>query len=138
MAEKKKEEIRVEDRRFFDKEGNPVTDKETGETSNNSTKQEPVTDAQAHEVPPSQSQGLDFISILFTYVHTCLIYLGEVKDPEGQTSAENLEGARQMIDILELMQQKTKGNLTTQEEKYLESALYDLRMRYMKKAKLLK
>jgi hypothetical protein len=139
MAEKKKEEIRVEDRRFFDKEGNPVTDKEAGETSNHSTEQEPVTKAaQANEAPPSQSHGLDFISILFTYVHTCLIYLGEVKDPEGQATGDNLEGARQMIDILEMMQQKTKGNLTTQEDKYLDSALYDLRMRYMKKAKLLK
>ena len=135
MAEKKNEDVRVEDRRFFDKDGNPLSDKEPTEPAQSSSKKvEQAEDAFLH----AQPQGIDLIAILFTYVHTCLIYLGEVKDPEGQTAPDNLEGARQMIDILEVMQQKTKGNLTPQEDKYLDSALYDLRMRYMKKAKLLK
>jgi hypothetical protein len=132
MAEKKDEEIRVEDRRFFDQEGNPIAQEEA---------QEPTEQPEAERTERKQTSGIppaiDFAAILFTYVHTALIYLGEVKDPEGKES-ENLEGARQMIDILELMEQKTKGNLTKQEEQYLESALYDLRMRYMKKAKLIK
>jgi Domain of unknown function (DUF1844) len=127
MAEKKDEEIRVEDRRYFDQEGNPIAQEETAQTTEQTeTKQTSGT-----------APGLDFVAVLFTYVHTALIYLGEVKDPEGKES-ENLEGAHQMIDILQLMQQKTKGNLTKPEEQYLESALYDLRMRYMKKAKLIK
>lgn len=133
MAEKKDEEIRVNDRRFFDQEGNPVS-KEESDTSSQ-TKEEPKTEKPETKKGGEQQPGIDFIAILFTFVHTCLIYLGEVKDPEGKSSEENLEGAHQMIDILEIMQQKTKGNLTAQEEQYLESALYDLRMRYMKKAK---
>jgi hypothetical protein len=138
MAEKKNEEIRVEDRRFFDKEGNPVSTTESAEPQTQATDQQPAQQTQqTQQATSAQPPGMDFISILFTYVHTCLIYLGEVKDPEGQT-AENLEGARQMIDILEVIQQKTKGNLTAQEDKYLDSALYDLRMRFMKRAKLLK
>ncbi|HSE40896.1 MAG TPA: DUF1844 domain-containing protein [Acidobacteriota bacterium] len=138
MAEKKNEEIRVEDRRFFDKDGNPASNQESAEPKQ-TTQEDPAQQTQqGQQATSTQPEGIDFISILFTYVHTCLIYLGEVKDPEGQTATENLEGARQMIDILEVMQQKTKGNLTTQEEKYLESALFDLRMRFMKKAKLLK
>jgi Domain of unknown function (DUF1844) len=135
MAENKNEEIRVEDRRHFDQEGNPIVQEEQKEPpqTHEQQKAERTEANQTSGTPP----GLDFVAILFTYVHTALIYLGEVKDPEGKES-ENLEGARQMIDILEVMQQKTKGNLTKQEEQYLESALYDLRMRYMKKAKLLK
>ena len=135
MAEKKNEEVRVEDRRYFDQEGNPIAQEEQ--------KEPPQTHEQHQAEPPESKQtsgtppGLDFVAILFTYVHTALMYLGEVKDPDGNES-ENVEGARQMIDILEVMQQKTKGNLTKHEEQYLESALYDLRMRYMKKAKLIK
>lgn len=133
MAEKKNEDIRVEDRRYFDQEGNPIAHEEEHEVPQ---PQEPpkVDETNRTSAPLPQ---LDFVAILFTYVHTALMYLGEVKDPEGKES-ENLEGAHQMIDILEVMQQKTKGNLTKEEAQYLESALYDLRMRYMKKAKLLK
>ena len=43
-----------------------------------------------------------------------------------------------MIETLELLQEKTKGNLDPFEQKYLEGALFDLRMRYMQKAKLIK
>jgi hypothetical protein len=133
MAEKKNEDIRVEDRRYFDQEGNPIAHEEEQEAPQ---PQEPpkVDETNRTSSPPPQ---LDFVAILFTYVHTALMYLGDVKDPEGK-EGENLEGAHQMIDILEVMQQKTKGNLTKEEAQYLESALYDLRMRYMKKAKLLK
>ncbi len=133
MAEKKNEEIRVEDRRYFDQEGNPIAHEEAQEEPQ--PQESPGADEpkRASAPPPT----LDFVAILFTYVHTALMYLGDVKDPDGKES-ENLEGARQMIDILEVMQQKTRGNLTKEEEQYLESALYDLRMRYMKKANLIK
>jgi Domain of unknown function (DUF1844) len=133
MVEKKDEGIRVEDRRYFDQEGNPIAHEEEQEPP---PPQEPskAEETKHTSVPPP---ALDFVAILFTYVHTALMYLGDVKDPEGKEN-ENLEGARQMIDILEVMQQKTRGNLTKEEEQYLESALYDLRMRYMKKAKLIK
>ena len=138
MSEKKNEEIRVEDRRYFDQEGNPIAHEEEQEPP---PQQEPSREEEPRAEEPKRTSvppaSLDFIAILFTYVHTALMYLGEVKDPEGKES-ENLEGARQMIDILEVIQQKTKGNLTKEEEQYLESALYDLRMRFMKKAKLIK
>jgi hypothetical protein len=133
MAEKKNEEIRVEDRRYFDQEGNPIAHEQEQEPPK--TQEPPRAEEPKRTSPPPPT--LDFVAILFTYVHTALMYLGDVKDPDGK-EAENLEGARQMIDILEVMQQKTRGNLTKEEEQYLESALYDLRMRYMKKANLIK
>jgi hypothetical protein len=133
MAEKKDEEIRVEDRRYFDQEGNPIGHEEEQEPPQ--TQEPPRAEEPKRTSPPPPA--LDFVAILFTYIHTALMYLGDVKDPEGKET-ENLEGARQMIDILEVMQQKTRGNLTKEEEQYLESALYDLRMRYMKKANLIK
>jgi hypothetical protein len=133
MTEKKKEEIRIDDKRHFDKEGNPV------QSEGRKEEKEKVRGAASNTEPreKTEPEKVEFIAILFSYIHTALIYLGEMKDPAGQTT-ENLEGARQMIEILELMQEKTKGNLTGQEEQYLQSALYDLRMRYMKKSNLIK
>lgn len=125
----KKKDIKVEDRRHFDKEGNLVSREEEPAGSK--------TNLPAQE-PPESPEKLDFISILFTYVHTALIYLGDLPDPSGAAVPENLPGAQQMIDILDLMQQKTKGNMTENEGKYLESALFDLRMRYLQKSKIVK
>ncbi len=125
----KKKDIKVEDKRHFDKEGNVVSQEEEAAGSKEDL---------SAEAPSESPEKLDFVSILFTYVHTALIYLGDLPDPSGAAVPENLPGAQQMIDILELMQQKTKGNLTENEGKYLESALFDLRMRYLQKSKIIK
>lgn len=125
----KKEEVKVEDKRHFDKEGNVVSREEESA--------DPKADPSG-QLHPESPEKLDFISVLFTYVHTALIYLGDLPDPSGAAVPENLPGAQQMIDILELMQEKTKGNLTPNEGKYLESALFDLRMRYLQKSKIIK
>src|SRR5204863_8498333 len=128
----------VEDKRLFDKEGNPREETPA-------PKEEPASPDGRVEEPPQEkrqkrerrkaetTEKIDFISVLFSYVQTALIYLGEAEDPTQKESLENLPGAKQMIDILELMQEKTKGNLDDQEKQYLESALFDLRMRYMQK-----
>ncbi len=125
----RKKDIKVEDKRHFNKEGNVVSPEEDPAES----KANP-----SESLPPESPEKLDFISILFTYVHTALIYLGDLPDPSGATVPENLPGVQQMVDLLELMQEKTKGNLTPNEGKYLESALFDLRMRYLQKSKIIK
>lgn len=135
MSGEKKDEIRVEDRRHFDREGNVVRpETEAASGKKNSREARKPADSPA----PGEPENIDFSSVLFSYIHVALISLGEREDPIQKKASENLEQARQMIDILDLMQQKTKGNLTEQESQYLESALYDLRMRYMKKSTLLK
>ncbi len=116
-----KSEIRVEDRRFFDKDGKPVNKEEIPEKS----------DARGS----ASGEAIDFISLLFTYIQTALIHLGDAEDPIEHKVSQNLEGARQMIEILDLMKVKTKGNLNSREEQFLESALFDLRMRYVQKVK---
>ena len=61
-----------------------------------------------------------------------LIQLGEIEDPINQQSAKNLPLAKQTIDLIGMLKEKTKGNLTPDEEKVVENILYDLRMRYVK------
>jgi len=60
------------------------------------------------------------------------LYLGDLELAEGQ-SAENLEMARLHIDLLDVLRQKTAGNLTAQESAFLEDLLYRLRVRYVQK-----
>jgi Domain of unknown function (DUF1844) len=132
-SENEKSEVRVEDRRFFDKEGNPIREEEP------QSSQEPASAGTTEpeqkekiEAPPAK---IDFASLVFLYVQTTLMYLGEVEDPAGQKLAQNLRAAQQTIDTLELLQEKTRGNLTPQEDQYLQGVLFDLRMRYVQKAR---
>jgi hypothetical protein len=125
MGEEDKNNIRVEDRRFFDKEGNPVQQEQAAEP-------EAVPKVENPASPPPR---IDFPSFVFIYVQTALVHLGELEDPVEGKVVENLEAARQIIDILDMLKEKTKGNLSKQEDQYFESVLFDLRMRYVEKAK---
>lgn len=62
------------------------------------------------------------------------IYLGDARLPDGQ-SAENLDMARFHIDLMDVLRQKTAGNLTAQESAFLEDLLYRLRVRYVQKSR---
>ena len=63
---------------------------------------------------------------------TGAIHLGDLADPAtGERLEPNLEGASQMIAILSLLDEKTRGNLTAEERQMLEQVLYELRMRFV-------
>jgi Domain of unknown function (DUF1844) len=137
MGEEEKDQIRVEDRRFFDREGNPVNPDGTQEQTASSPEasKEERTEQPRSEQPPSTPLKIDFPSLLFIYVQTALMHLGQSENPEETKKTENLMAAQQIIDILELLQEKTRGNLSSQEEQYLEESLFDLRMRYVERAR---
>jgi hypothetical protein len=66
---------------------------------------------------------------------SALVHLGEIPEPETNQSHVDLPIAKQIIDTLGMLQEKTKGNLDQDEERLLRSVLYDLRMRYVEKSK---
>ncbi len=68
-------------------------------------------------------------------VTQALISLGEVENPFSKTKTQNLDQAKFTIDTLQIIKDKTNGNLTDDETKLLETALYDLRMGYVEKSK---
>lgn len=80
---------------------------------------------------------LDFSSIVFPFYTQALIKLGLMPDPTTSGQSENLELAKRLIDILDLLKERTAGNLKPEEEKFLESCLTQLKMEYMKKAKVI-
>jgi hypothetical protein len=81
---------------------------------------------------PDPDSDLSFTAFVISLASTAAIHFGDLADPEsGTPGAPNLEGAQQMIDILALLEQKTRGNLTAEEREVLEQVLYQLRLRYV-------
>jgi hypothetical protein len=75
---------------------------------------------------------LSFTQFVLSLAGTAAIHFGDLPDPiSGQPSEPNLAGAAQMIEILSLLDQKTRGNLTAEERQVLEQVLYELRMRFV-------
>ncbi len=80
---------------------------------------------------------LDFATFVLSIVGSALVHLGDAPEPEtGKPAAPNLFLARQNIELLGLLQDKTRGNLTGEEERVVNQGLYDLRIRYLEVAKV--
>jgi hypothetical protein len=79
------------------------------------------------------ARPLDFSTFLLSLGTSALVQLGEAPDPtQGGKPCPDLAGAKQSIDLLGLLEAKTKGNLETGEERLLQSLLSDLRLRFVK------
>ena len=80
----------------------------------------------------SEPEPLSFTAFVLSLAATAAIHFGDIADPStGEQQEPNLEGASQMIEILSLLDQKTRGNLTAEERQVLEQVLYELRLRYV-------
>jgi hypothetical protein len=77
-------------------------------------------------------EPLSFTAFVLSLASTAAIHFGDLPDPVSGEQAElNLDGAAQMIEILALMEQKTRGNLTAEEREVLNQVLYELRLRFV-------
>ncbi|MHC1725205.1 MAG: DUF1844 domain-containing protein [Syntrophobacteraceae bacterium] len=73
-------------------------------------------------------------TFVFSLSSSALVHLGEIPEPETNRSWMDLPMAKQIIDTLGMLQEKTKGNLDPDEDRLLRSVLYDLRMRFISKS----
>ena len=130
MPENKKDEEQeksfvVKDKRFSArKEAEGESQVKEGERIEESIKKD-----KQQETPLPE---ISFINLIFSLSTSALIQLGEIQDPITQQLAKNLPLAKQTIDLIGMLEEKTRGNLTSDEKKVLENILYDLRMRYVK------
>lgn len=76
-------------------------------------------------------QPVTFSTFVLGFSTQVLLHLGEIPDPTTGAVQRDLGAARQVIDILGILREKTRGNLGQDEEALLDSILYDLRMRYV-------
>lgn len=83
----------------------------------------------------SQLPKIDFSTFIFSLNSSALVHLGLVEDPASGQKTKNLPVAKQTIDILGMLEEKSRGNLTDDEEKLLKNILHDLRMMYVRESK---
>lgn len=75
---------------------------------------------------------IDFSTFIFSLNSSALVHLGVIKAPGMERSEKNIALAKQTIDILGVLEEKTKGNLTGDEANLLKNILHDLRLMYVK------
>lgn len=119
------EPIKVNDKRRFNTDG---TEKILDENHEKTTA-EPEELKSAEPSPPPFE--LNFLTFCLSLASSVQIALGLVPNPHTQKIDKNLVSAKQTIDILGILQEKTRGNLDADEEKILGQILYELRMQYV-------
>ena len=134
--------FRITDKRPFTEDGerqqNVPAEESSGAQDAPSSTEEPQPAAGGPEEAAGEDAKIDFPSYVLSYYTQGLVLLGEVPNPYTKKKEEDLKAARHTVDILTLLQEKTKGNLTQDENQLLESVLYELRMKYMAKRKVIK
>ena len=82
-----------------------------------------------------QLPTIDFATFILSLSHSALMHLGEAPHPDDNRVEVELPLAKQTIDLLILLEEKTKGNLTGDEERLMTQILFDLRLRYVERSK---
>ncbi|CAB1085329.1 hypothetical protein JY97_15190 [Alkalispirochaeta odontotermitis] len=139
MSDEKKDFV-VKDRRVFSEEDseNETQDTETAagsvpedETTASSTAEDDQA-TEAHQEPPLPA--INFSTFVVSLNASALLNLGAIEDPATGQTNKDLAMAKQTIDILSMLEEKTAGNLSTEESNLLKSILYDLRIIYVKES----
>jgi hypothetical protein len=93
-------------------------------------------ETQSPSAEESQAPAINFAGFVLSLAHTAAVHFGDVADPfSGVKTEPNLVAAQQMIDILALLEEKTRGNLTAEERQLLDQVLLELRMRHVEAQK---
>jgi hypothetical protein len=94
-------------------------------------------DAPGENSGPEFLAPLDFKSVILPFFTQALLKLGLLGDAEKAEKEVNLDLARRLIDIIDLVKDRTRGNLKPDEERFLESCLQQLKMNYLEKARVI-
>lgn len=149
MDESEREEgFTIRDRRRFTSEGET---KGSSEAASGQPEPEPAAErfAAEHAEPeatqaepepegqprPEELPPLDFAGFVIGLANSALAQLGFIPIPGRDKPMKDLQAARQTIDLIALLQEKTKGNLTAEEEKLISESLYSLRMAFVEASK---
>ncbi len=148
MSEEKKD-FEVKDRRMFSEDGTvkEIAEQEPSDSSSPADEQaaaaaregggsdtsESSKAEKADQSPPMPE--INFATFVVSLNASALLHLGAIEDPNTGQTDKNLPMAKQTIDILSMLEEKTAGNLSKDEENLLKNILYDLRIIYVKEKK---
>jgi hypothetical protein len=79
---------------------------------------------------------VSFVAFIFSLASNAAVHFGDLPDPlTNETRTVDLEAASQLIDIIAMLEEKTRGNLTAEERQLMDQVLYELRMRFVEAKK---
>ncbi|SHF03680.1 protein of unknown function [Desulfacinum infernum DSM 9756] len=142
MEEQEKKGFVVRDRRkvsLDDLEGDVKKEEAKEEKKpDEPAKEEPKT-APGEEYAKTRTEArrypeVTFSTFVFSLSSSALVHLGEVPDPVTNKVEKDLALAKQIIDTLAMLEEKTRGNLERDEQQLLQTVLYDLRLRFVKQS----
>jgi Domain of unknown function (DUF1844) len=126
-ADDEEEEIKVTDRRQFTKEGERVRSEPASPEPPSAPSDDPTP---AAEAPANEL----FVTHVLALGQLGMMHLGEIGNPASEKTEMDLPAAREIIDLLGMLEEKTSGNLTPEEKALLETWLFQLRMAFSQKA----
>lgn len=151
MEESERDEgFKVTDKRRFTTEGQtkegeagPSEEREdrtsqtakSGASPNDEETQAPGTEQEKKAGEEQSLPPLDFSGFVLSLANTTLFQLGLIKVPNTEEVKKDLQGARQTIDLLGILEKKTRGNLTEEEKRLLTDTLFQLRMAFVEASK---
>jgi len=129
MSDKEGEGFVIKDKRSSNQSD------EEAKAADEPQKQEPA----AKEESPPKAEGkefeLNFSTFVLSLTSSAFYHLGDIPDPTTGQKSENLPAVKQTIDILIMLQEKTKNNLDAEEAKLMEQLIYELQVKYVAKTK---
>jgi hypothetical protein len=137
MGEEEKKGFIVKDKRIFGNGGEVRAEEEpaaktvsepAAEQANDSSEASPEQEGPETDYQPE----VNFYNFVVSLSTTALFHFGDFADPGTNKAEKNLSAAKQIIDTLSMLKDKTAGNRDAQENDLIEGALYELRMRYVK------
>ena len=132
------DEIKVTDRRKFTREGERISSETVSRTSAPSSSEESAsqeTGSKATESSPGEAPSTDlFVTHIMALSQLGMIHLGQIENPSTNKAEPDLPAAREVIDLLGMLRDKTQGNLTPEEQNLLDTWLYQLRIAFSRQA----
>ena len=133
--------FKVHDRRIFSEDGE-LRPEPTEKAAKDVEKGPVETDSTESRFPGAEAASaeteIDFSGFVLSLATTGMVHLGAIPDPVSGKREENLPGARQMIAVLTVLREKTRGNLTSEESKLLDGLIYEMQMGVMRQSKSIK
>ena len=136
MSEEKKDFV-VKDRRIFSQDDQGTeSDAEETQTAAPAEESQPAEDREKPQAAEAESKPqlpeINFSTFVVSLNASALLHLGAIEDPTSGQKTKDLPMAKQTIDILSMLEEKTAGNLTDEEKNLLKNILYELRIMYVK------
>jgi hypothetical protein len=126
----------IKDRRSFDEKGDlkDIEAEKESKTGSEKKEAEAGKEAPKEEIERPPLPEVNFSTLIFSLSSSALFHCGEIADPQTGEKKKDLPLAKHSIDTIAMLKEKTKGNLTEEEQKFIDSVLSDLRWRYVKAA----